>query len=192
LAIKIAQDLDLAHLLKLRLAVGRFGEMDCARWWNTLGVLGPRGDAVMQRGFLHTHRFAQARIVFAVASARCGEVFSAPRSTTLWSLPPELEDELEERWQHWLDQAIDRDAFFASISAAPKTDLLEFLVQLSLITPEQSVRATGLKRSHEGRAVQLEPQRVISDDVLSTLAAGFARGDVGKLAVPFVILEGNE
>ena len=34
---------DLERLLKLRLVVGRIGEMDRARWWNTQGQLGPYG-----------------------------------------------------------------------------------------------------------------------------------------------------
>lgn len=29
--------LDLSHLLRLRLAVARYGEMDAAEWWNTKG-----------------------------------------------------------------------------------------------------------------------------------------------------------
>ena len=31
---------DLDRLLKLRLIVARFGEMDIAKWWNTKGQLG--------------------------------------------------------------------------------------------------------------------------------------------------------
>jgi len=33
-------NLDLTHLMRLRLVVARFGEMDVARWWNTRGMLG--------------------------------------------------------------------------------------------------------------------------------------------------------
>jgi hypothetical protein len=32
---------DLDQLLKLRVIVARFGEMDVAGWWNTKGQLGP-------------------------------------------------------------------------------------------------------------------------------------------------------
>ncbi len=51
-------------ILKLRVVVGRFGEMDLAGWWNTRGQLGPLGAPVLRRGFPRTHCFAQARSVF--------------------------------------------------------------------------------------------------------------------------------
>lgn len=70
--------IDLDRLLKLRLLVARFGEMDLAKWWNAKGQLGRLGAATLRRGFPRTHRFAQARSVFAVAAHRCAEVF-APR-----------------------------------------------------------------------------------------------------------------
>jgi hypothetical protein len=62
--------LNLDRLLKLRLIVARFGEMDLARWWNTRGQLGRHGAAAIRRGFPRTHYFAQARSVFAVAALR--------------------------------------------------------------------------------------------------------------------------
>ena len=41
-------DLDMNRLLKLRLLVARFGEMDQARWWNTHGdVLGQLGEMAL-------------------------------------------------------------------------------------------------------------------------------------------------
>lgn len=78
---------DLDRLLKLRLVVARFGEMDGARWWNTKGQLGRFGAAALRRGFPRTHRFAQARAVFAVAAHRCAEVFDPPGGVTLWRMP---------------------------------------------------------------------------------------------------------
>src|SRR5260370_20425355 len=75
--------IDLDRVLELRLLVARFGEMDVAKWWNTRGQLGPLGAAALRRGFPRTHRFAQARSVFAVAAAhRCGEVFEPPGCVT--------------------------------------------------------------------------------------------------------------
>jgi hypothetical protein len=38
-----ASHLDFDHLLELRLAVARFGEVDLPRWWNTNGQLGSLG-----------------------------------------------------------------------------------------------------------------------------------------------------
>lgn len=61
--------IDLDRLLKLRLTVARYGEMDLARWWNTK-QLGPNGAKVLRRGFPRTYHFAQARASFAVAVHR--------------------------------------------------------------------------------------------------------------------------
>jgi hypothetical protein len=54
--------MDLERLLKLRVAIARFGEMDLAKWWNTKGQLGRMGSMALRRGFPRTHRFAQARL----------------------------------------------------------------------------------------------------------------------------------
>jgi len=75
--------IDLDRLLKLRLVDARFSEMDLAKGWNTKGQHGRLGAAALRRGFPRTHRFAQARNVFAVAAHRCAEIFAPPRSVTL-------------------------------------------------------------------------------------------------------------
>lgn len=54
--------LDLDRLLKFRLVVARFGEMELAKWWITKGQLGQLGASDLRRGFPRTHRFAQARL----------------------------------------------------------------------------------------------------------------------------------
>src|SRR5688572_6245158 len=96
--------IDLDRLLKLRLVVGRHGEMDRAAWWNTNGMLGRFGAPAISRGLPRTHRFAQARVVFSVARARCEELFDAPGSFTLWRLPADVEDQFDDRWQAWLGE----------------------------------------------------------------------------------------
>jgi hypothetical protein len=117
----VSHHIDFGRLLRLRLVVARYGEMDAARWWNTgdatrrTALLGRAGSVLMSRGFPRTHRFAQARLVFEVARARCAEVFDPPGCITLWNLPPALEDQFDARWARWLE---DRDAwteFFSSI-----------------------------------------------------------------------------
>src|SRR5260370_13518844 len=90
--------IDLDRLLKLRLVVARFGEMDIAKWWNTRGQLGRLGAAATRRGFPRTHYFAQARSLFAVAAHRCLEVFYPPESGTLWHLPDAIGEELAHHW----------------------------------------------------------------------------------------------
>lgn len=62
--------IDLDRLIKLRLLIARFGEMDLGTCWNTKGQRGRLGAAALRRGFPRTHRFAQARSVFAVAAQK--------------------------------------------------------------------------------------------------------------------------
>ncbi len=74
------QTIDLERLLKLRLAIARFGEMDLARWWNTKGQLGRLGATALRRGFPRTHHFAQARSVSSpsvASSANCASSFAS-------------------------------------------------------------------------------------------------------------------
>lgn len=187
-------DIDFDRLLKLRLVVARYGEMDAARWWNTgdaarrTALLGRAGSVLMSRGFPRTHRFAQARLVFGVARARCAEVFDPPGCITLWNLPPAIEDQFDARWARWLE---DREAwteFFASIESLP-TDLLDTLKKLGLAGDGDLEAVSKLRRSAESRAVPLSGVHVVTDPLITQLAAGFSRGEPGKLAVPYARME---
>src|SRR6266478_5996367 len=109
--------IDIDRLLKLRLVVARFGEMDIAKWWNTKSQLGRFGTAALRRGFPRTHYFAQARSVFAVAANRCKEVFDPPGSVTLWHLDVETEDAFDARWEYWLDHAAEWQSFFQQVES---------------------------------------------------------------------------
>ncbi len=182
--------LDFDRLLKLRLVVARVGEMDLARWWNTNGLLGRKGRILLSRGFPRTHSFAQARAAFAVATARSHEVFDPPGCMTLWSLPAEIEDQFDSRWQGWLEQREDWESFFSSLEAIQSEDLLNPLKELGLLEPEHLDRVSRLRRSAEGRSVPLAGTHPPSDETVTLLAAGFARGEVGKPAIPYARLEG--
>src|SRR5262249_1148666 len=120
---------DLTRLLKLRLVIARHGEMDAARWWNSRGMLGRHGAIVLARGFPRTHFFTQARVVFAIARSRCHELFSPPGCMTLWHLPAALEDQFDERWQHWLDEADTWAPFFQDLATVQEDDLLQVLTR---------------------------------------------------------------
>ena len=126
--------IDLDRLLKLRLVVARFGEMDIAKWWNTKGQLGRLGAAALRRGFPRTHHFAQARAVFAVAAHRCAEVFDPPKCVTLWHLPEAIEEEFDTRWEHWLDNAIVWRPFFERLETLQGTDLVAALRGFEILT----------------------------------------------------------
>ena len=118
---------DLTRLLRLRLVVARHGEMDAARWWNSRGMLGRHGALVLARGFPRTHYFTQARVVFAIARSRCNELFRPPGCMTLWHLPAALEDQFDEHWQHWLDEADTWTPFFQELATVQGDDLLKAL-----------------------------------------------------------------
>lgn len=186
--------IDFDRLLRLRLVVARCGEMDAARWWNTgdttrrTSLLGRAGSVLMSRGFPRTHRFAQARLVIEVARARCAEVFDPPGSITLWSLPPTVEDQFDARWARWLEERDSWTDFFAALEPPP-TNLLDVAKGFELASDSDLEAVSKLRRSAEGRAVPLPGVHVVSDPLITQLALGFARGEPGKLAVPYARTE---
>ena len=177
--------LDLDRLLRLRLVVARFGEMDVAKWWNTKGQLDRLGAAALRRGFPRTHYFAQARAVFGVAGHRCREVFEPPGCVTLWHLTEVIEDEFDAQWEHFLDHASDWEPFFERVQGVAGTDLLGTLHTFELVTERDVEAYSSLRRSAEGRAVQLPGLFSGSAEDIALLALGFARGEVGSPAVPY-------
>ena len=184
-----AAPIDLERLLKLRLLVARTGEMDLARWWNTSGVLGPLGRQVMTRGFPRSHHFAQARVVFAVAAARCREVFDPPGCMTLWSLPAELEDQVESSWQSWVDSAAEWEPFFGWLEKLRGHDLLAHAIEGGLASTAEVEQARQLRRGAMNRSVPLPGVVTPSNQAVTQLALGFWRGEPGELAVPYARLE---
>lgn len=177
--------LNFDRLLKLRLIVARFGEMDLAKWWNTRGQLGPLGTASIRRGFPRTHYFAQARSVFAVAAHRCREVFDPTESVTLWRLPETIEEEFEAKWEHWLDRANDWQPFFQRLENLQETDLKAALQSFDAVTSHELELSSRLRRSAGGHFVQLSESHSGTDEDVALLALGFARGEPGALAVPY-------
>lgn len=182
--------IDLDRLLRLRLVVARFGEMDLARWWNSKGMLGRHGAVVLRRGFPSTHHFAQARVVFEVARSRCHELFDPPGCMTLWNLPADIEEAFEEHWQTWLDEGERWAPTFEKLVALKADSLTEAMTDFELLTTQQRDTVVKLRRSAEGRAVPLPGTYMPSDEVITLLAAGFARGEPGSPAIPYARLEG--
>ncbi len=173
------------RLLKIRLIVARFGEMDIAKWWNTKGQLGRLGATAIRRGFPRTHFFAQARSVFAVAGQRSREVFDPPDCVTLWNLPQAIEEEFEVKWEHWLDHATEWTSFFQLLETFQETDLKEILASFKVVTTKDIELSSRLRRTAEGRAVLLPDLFSGTDQDIAMLALGFARGEPGALAVPY-------
>lgn len=177
---------NLELVLKLRLAVARFGEMDGAGWWNTLGILGRNGRSVFSRGFPATHALAQARVACAVAGARCSAVFAPPNCWTLWALPAEIEDALNRQWPRWCRDVDAWTPFFAELAPRSGGDLLRHLRELGLVDDETVAAAALLRCSAEGKAVALPGFGSPSRSNLMLLAAGFAKGEKQRLAVPYL------
>ncbi len=183
-----AKQIDTDHILALRLAVARFGEMDRFKWWNTNGMLGQIGELVASRGFPKTQSFARARVVFAVASNRSDEIFNPPDSFTLWRLPSEIEERIDERWaesldtpEHWLD-------LLSKINSemVDGRDLLDALSNLNLISQETSEYVKRLRRSDDNRSVHIKQTGKTAGNAIEILASAFNCGEQGKLAVPFI------
>jgi hypothetical protein len=180
----VSTDLDLERLLKLRLVVARFGEMDLAKWWNTRGQLGRLGAAALRRGFPRTYRFAQARSVFAVAAHRCAEVFEPPGCVTLWRLPEAVEEAFDARWEHWLDHAGEWTAFFEKVESLAGSDLTEILRAFELVEspPPGGLRqAASLRRGPRcasARDSSLAPTPTSRSSRSASLAASRPRSSV--------------
>ena len=176
-------------LFKLRLMVARYGEMDLAGWWNTNGVLGKLGNAGLSRGFPVIHSFAQARIVFAVASARCKEVFNATGCYTLWSLSPETEEIMDAQWHSWCQTPDTWTGFFNELSEVNSNDLREQLFSMKLIDGKARAAVAGLTMAPQSRVLLLPITGQLDDHAVMLLAAGFARGSKGQLAIPYMRAE---
>ena len=178
-------DLDLEWLLKLRATVARVGEMDLARWWNSTGQLGPQGASVLRRGFPRTHHFAQARSVFMVAAARCAQIFDPPGSVTLWRLTDPIEERLETVWEGWLDDAKSWRPFFECIVGIKAADLSASLIDLDLVTTDEVAATRSLKKSSDGRSMQMPGFFDGSRKSVVLLALSFGYGSPGNLVVPY-------
>jgi hypothetical protein len=178
--------IDFEKLFKLRLTVARFGEMDCARWWNTQGILGRYGALALNRGFPKTHRFVQAKIAFSVATHRCNEVYSHPNAYTLWNLPPDVEDRFQDKWHEWLGNSTQWTSFFQKLEDISCISLFDLILKLEFMTAGQADKAKKLSRSAESRAVKIPGHGIIDDDAIELLGAGFYLGKTGKPVVPYL------
>jgi len=177
---------DVRHLMKLRLVVARLGEMDQSRWWNTKGMLANVGALALSRGFSKSHVFARARAVFAVAASRSAEVFDPPDSMTLWCLPVDIEDQLDDAWATWLEDPDPWVLFLHSIEEKLNGNLLGALKDLDLITDNVIDRANRLRRADDLRSVPIKLNGETLSEAISLLASAHCCSEPGKLAVPFV------
>lgn len=174
------------NVAKLRMAVARMGEMDRFKWWNTKGMLGSLGEMAISRGFPKTHVFARSRAVFAVALCRSEEVFNPPESYTLWRLPVEIEDQLEDAWATWLESPDEWKEFLAEVDREADNDLLLVLAKLGLVSEGCAERAGRLRRADDLRSVPIKLNGETAQEAIELLAAAHSCSEAGKLAVPFI------
>ena len=68
-------------------------------------------------------------------------------------------------------------------------DVLKALAELELVSSTHLEQVARLRRSAENRAVPLAGTYRANDDIVTLLAAAFARGEVGRPAIPYARLE---
>ncbi|HSW50342.1 MAG TPA: BrxE family protein [Bryobacteraceae bacterium] len=180
-------EISLLRLFKLRAAVGRFGEMDAAGWWNTQGVLGSRGAVVYKRGLPRTHFFARVRLVSSVAGERSGAVYPAPGVATLWELPPETERALafqERKWPANGDGGADWTSFETALATPPADNLVGWLTDLDLVSADLAGRVASLPMAPGGKGIKVPGP--VSEEAVQFLALAHARSGPKNLLVPFI------
>jgi hypothetical protein len=181
----VASGIDLDWLLKLRLVIGRCGEMDANKWWNTNGQLSGYGAKALKRGFPRTHHFAQARSVFAVSAHRCDQIFDPLGCVTFWRLTDAVEDEFDRRWEAWLDDAGTWAPFFEELAGIADPTVLGLLRHFDLVTDKEVEAAASLRRSIDGRAIQISGALTCGRRTVAMLALGFSKSGKGALAIPY-------
>ena len=179
-------DVDVQKIAALRMAVARFGEMDRSKWWNTKGLLSRLGELAVSRGLPKTHVFARSRAAFAVASSRSEEVFNPPDSYTLWHLPAEIEDQLEDAWAGWLEKPEQWQQLLEKIDQESIKGLLPMLTTLELVSQLTAERVGRLRRADDLRSVPVKANGESAGELVEILAAAHNSSEPGKLAVPFV------
>ena len=178
-------DIEMAWLMKLRTVVARLGEMDCGKWWNSDGQLGPQGASVLRRGLPRTHNFAQARSVCTIAGLRCAQIFDSPGTVTLWRLTDALEERLDVLWEGWLDDAASWRPFFERVARLKNTDVPAALKEFDLVTDDEIAAGTKIKKASDGRSIMVPGVFDEKRRAVALLAVSFAAGTQGNLVVPY-------
>ncbi|WP_425395414.1 BrxE family protein [Aeoliella sp.] len=177
---------DAVRTAQLRIAIARFGEMDRRKWWNTKGLLSDVGELALSRGFSKTHVFARCRAAFAVAGVRSDEVFNPPASFTLWRLPVEIEDRIEDAWATWLEEPEPWKELVTRVDSHANSEPLIALQELGLVSAATCEKASKLRRADDLRSVPLKMAGESVEEAIELLAAAYSSSETGKLAVPFI------
>lgn len=177
--------IDPEKTFKLRTAVARHGEQDVANWWPTQGLLGRQGASLYQRSFPRTHPFARARVVAEAAKARVRELYPVKDALTLWTLPPEVEEQVELYRQEWLRDVERWGPFFRQLEEHRGGGLLDLLQSLSLVGASVAQLAGTLTPPANGPALPLAGSEVTAESI-ELLAAAHTVGQAGQPVVPYL------
>lgn len=108
---------------------------------------------------------------------------------TLWSLPEVVEEEFDAQWERWLDDPDEWEEFFRALETVQSTDLVAALRAFDLVTDGDVDRCSKLRRTAEGRAVPIPGIFSATSTAFALLALGFAHGEAGAPAVPYMRME---
>jgi hypothetical protein len=120
-----------------------------------------------------------------VAAARCAQIFDPPGSVTLWRLTDPIEERFETVWEGWLDDAKSWRPFFERIAGIKAIDLAACLADLGLVTDDEVAATRSLKKSSDGRSMQMPGFFDGSRKSIVMLALSFGNGSPGNLVVPY-------
>ena len=115
-------------------------------------------------------------------------MYNPPDGVTLWDLPAEVENAFDERWPVWLETQSSWQEFFGSLESMPGEDLLRAFEGICPLPATALDAAKRMKRAADQKAVPLGEVAAVTDDLVSQLAAGFSKGEPGRVAVPFAKL----
>jgi hypothetical protein len=175
---------DISRLLAMRLWVARLGESDVKSWWRTDGILGPDGAFVGPRVLPRTHSTARARIAFAVAKQACLDRHPDREAMHLFELTPEIEDRVDQLLVDRLGNAAFWEPLMARLESVTKESETALVLREAGVADEDLTYVSSLKFGPAQRSVPIAAST--PENVLSRLAAGFARSEPGKLVVPFL------
>ncbi len=85
--------------------------------------------------------------------------------------------------------ALIRLIFFEALAEAGRQDLLAELADFDLVDQSHLAAVGKMRRSAEGRSVPLPGSYPPNDEIITLLAAGFARGARGSPAIPYARIE---
>jgi hypothetical protein len=187
--VTISLNLDL--LFRCRLIVGRYGEMDISRWWNTSGVLSDLGSKVAARGMPRTEFYGRARLLSAVASYRTREYFSPPGSSSLWLMPPSVEQALDEAMIGWAHESRSWPDVLVLLEYLKEKGLSQTLKNAGILTDATLDTVSNLKLGPDGKSVRLSDVISLTDETIRVLAGAFVHSKPGALLVPTVSVTGG-